>query len=138
VLSTGRGILNDPLRFALVALGGSLGAVLRYLLSGYAQQLSRNSSFPIGTLIVNILGCFTIGFLSELAENHGLFRADARLFTFVGILGGFTTFSAFGNETIMLLRQSENLAAIANIGAHIVLCLGAVWLGRAIAFAIWR
>jgi len=138
VLSTGRGILFDPLRYALVALGGSLGAVLRYMLSGYAQQIGRNSSFPIGTLVVNIVGCFTIGFLSELAENHGLLRADARLFTVVGVLGGFTTFSAFGNETINLLRQSENLAAIANIAGHIVLCLGAVWLGRATAYSIWR
>ena len=126
------------MRIALVALGGSLGAVLRYLLSGYAQQISRNSSFPVGTLVVNILGCLTIGFLSELAENHGFFTAETRAFAFIGVLGGFTTFSAFGNETMNLLHQGESLPATMNIAAHVVLCLGAVWLGRSIAFAIWR
>ena len=126
------------MRIALIALGGSLGAVLRYLVSGVAQQLSRSSSFPIGTLVVNVIGCFTIGFLAELAENHGLFTANSRMFVFVGILGGFTTFSAFGNETINLFRQTENLSAIANIAGHVVLCLGAVWVGRAVAYTIWR
>jgi CrcB protein len=125
-------------RLALVALGGSLGAVLRYLLGGFAQQLSKSSSFPVGTLVVNVLGCWTAGFLAQLAEEHGLFSGEARLFVFIGLLGGFTTFSAFGNETILLFRQTENIAATANIAAHVFLCLGAVWLGRTIAFAIWR
>jgi fluoride exporter len=120
-------------KILLVGVGGFLGSVARYLLGGYAQQLSGGASFPYGTLAVNVLGCFVIGFLAELAEARGVFSPESRALVFVGLLGGFTTFSAFGNETVNLLRDGQTPLALANVAAHIVIGLGAVWLGRAAA-----
>lgn len=87
---------------------------------------------------MNLIGCLVIGFLSQLADSRGVFTAETRALVFVGALGGFTTFSTFGNETMNFLRDGENFPAILNVGAHIILGLGAVWLGRAIAYWIWR
>jgi len=122
----------------LVGTGGFIGSVLRYLVSGYVQQITRSIQFPYGTLAVNLIGCFIIGFLSQLADAHGVFTAESRALVFVGVLGGFTTFSTFGNETLNFLREGENFSALVNVGAHIVLGLGAVWLGRNAAYLIWR
>lgn len=122
----------------LIGIGGFLGSVLRYWVSGYVQQLSRSVDFPYGTLVVNVLGCLTIGFLSQLVETRGLFTSQARAFVFIGLLGGFTTFSTFGNESINLLRDGENVFALGNVAAHLALGLGAVWFGRTLAFLIWR
>lgn len=124
--------------FLLVGAGGFIGSVLRYWLSGYIQQLAKNTIFPFGTLLVNFLGCLLIGFLSQLAEEYGIFTVETRLLVFVGILGGFTTFSTFSNETMNLLRDGQNLLAFGNITGHFVLGLGAVWVGRSIAYLIWR
>ncbi len=121
----------------LVGIGGFIGSAIRYLLSGYVQQSSK-SIFPFGTLTVNVIGCFVIGFLSQLAENRGVFSSEARAFVFIGILGGFTTFSSFGNETLNLARDGENLSAFANIGLNVFLGLLAVWLGRTVSTLIWR
>lgn len=122
----------------LVGAGGFIGSVFRYWLSSYVQQISKSVSFPYGTLTVNLLGCLVIGVLAQLADSRGVFTPEARAFVFIGILGGFTTFSSFGNETINLFRGSENLEGIANVIAHIVLGLGAVWLGRVMAAWIWK
>ncbi|MBI5712011.1 MAG: fluoride efflux transporter CrcB [Chloroflexi bacterium] len=122
----------------LVGAGGFIGSVARYWLSSYVQQISKSVSFPYGTLTVNLLGCLVIGVLAQLADSRGVFTPEARAFVFIGILGGFTTFSSFGNETINLFRGSENLEGIANVIAHIVLGLGAVWLGRVMAAWIWK
>ena len=122
----------------LVGLGGFLGSVLRYLFSGYVQGLLKTAEFPYGTIVVNITGCLVIGFLSQLAESQGLFTSETRAFLFIGFLGGFTTFSTFGNETMYLLRDGENLLAVFNIAVHIAFGLGAVWLGRMFAYLIWR
>jgi CrcB protein len=121
----------------LAGLGGFIGSSLRYVVTGYVQQTSHSISFPYGTLAVNLIGCFIIGFLSQLAESRGVFTAESRTFVFVGLLGGFTTFSAFGNETMNLWRDGQNTFALANIAAHLVLGLGAVWISRALAFQIW-
>lgn len=121
-----------------VALGGALGSVLRYLLGTWTQALTRSIDFPYGTLLVNLLGCFAIGFLAQLAESRGAFTSDTRMFVFIGLLGGFTTFSSFGNETINLLREGETWNALANVGANVIFGLLLVWLGRAIAYWIWR
>src|SRR5690349_4291321 len=125
-------------KLLVVGLGGFIGSVLRYLVSGYVQQIAKSIAFPYGTLAVNVIGCFIIGFLSYLAEAHGVFTAESRAFVFIGILGGFTTFSTFGNETMNFLRAGENFPALINIGAHLWLGLGAVWLGRNAAYFIWR
>jgi len=125
-------------KLLVIGLGGFIGSVLRYLVSGYVQQISRSVQFPYGTLVVNVVGCFIIGFLSQLADARGVFSAEARAFVFIGILGGFTTFSTFGNETLNFLREEENFPALVNVGAHLLLGLGAVWLGRNVAYSIWR
>lgn len=122
----------------IVALGGALGSVFRYLLGTYAQTLSKSIDFPYGTLAVNLLGCFVIGFLSQLAETRGAFTSEARTFIFIGILGGFTTFSSFGNDTINLLHDGETFNALANVGANVIFGLILVWLGRTAAYWIWR
>lgn len=122
----------------IVALGGALGSVFRYLLGTWTQGLSKSIDFPYGTLAVNLLGCFLIGFLAQLAEARGAFGSESRLFVFIGILGGFTTFSSFGNETVNLLREGGTLNALANVGANVIVGLLLVWLGRTVAFWIWR
>ena len=124
-------------RIILIGLGGFIGSVLRYLVSGYVQDLSGSIGFPYGTLAVNLAGCFIIGFLSYLADMRGVFTVETRALVFVGVLGGFTTFSTFGNETLNLLRDGENIYALLNIGIHILFGLGFVWLGRTAAFLIW-
>ncbi len=121
----------------LAGIGGFIGSTLRYAATGYVQQLGRSIVFPSGTLAVNLIGCFIIGFLSQLAESRGLFTAESRTFVFVGILGGFTTFSAFGNETMNLWRDGQSTLALANVAAHLLLGLGAVWISRALAYQIW-
>ena len=121
-----------------VALGGALGSVFRYLLGTWTQTMSRSIDFPYGTLTVNLIGCFVIGFLAQLVEARGAFTSESRAFVFIGILGGFTTFSSFGNDTINLLRDGETANALANVGANVIVGLILVWLGRTCAFWIWR
>ncbi|MBK9949827.1 MAG: fluoride efflux transporter CrcB [Nitrospira sp.] len=122
----------------LIGTGGFIGSILRYLVSGYAQQLSKSIQFPFGTLAVNILGCALVGFLAELADQRGVITGETRAFLIVGLLGGFTTFSAFGNETMNLLRDGELWLACGNIIGHTVLGLGAVWLGYSTAYLLWK
>ena len=124
--------------FIIVAFGGALGSAFRYLFGSWVQALSRSIDFPYGTLAVNLLGCFVIGFLAQLAEVRGAFTSEARLFVFIGILGGFTTFSSFANDSVNLMREGELLNALANIGANVILGLILVWLGRTVAYWIWR
>jgi CrcB protein len=126
------------IKLLLIGTGGFIGSVLRYLVSGSVQAASQSVAFPYGTLAVNVVGCFFIGFLSELAESRSLFSPETRAFLVVGILGGFTTFSAFGNETMNLLRDGERTLAMMNVGAQMLFGIGAVWLGYTLAYAIWR
>ena len=125
-------------KLILAGIGGAVGSILRYSVSGIVQDFSKSITFPYGTLAVNLIGCLAIGFLSQLAESRGYFTAESRTLVFVGVLGGFTTFSAFGNETMNLWREGESALAALNIVAHLVLCLAAVWLGRSVAFQIWK
>ena len=124
-------------RIFLVGIGGFVGSVLRYLASGYVQNLSGSVGFPYGTLFVNLAGCFVIGFLSYLADMRGVFTAETRALVFVGVLGGFTTFSTFGNESMNLLRDGEKISTFFYVGAHIFFGIGLVWLGRTAAYLIW-
>jgi len=125
-------------RVLLIGVGGFAGSVLRYWLSGLAQDAARDSLFPWGTLAVNLLGCLAIGALVQLAEARGAFSAETRLFLATGLLGGFTTFSAFGNETLNLLRDAEHGLAAANVLANVILGLSCVQLGRVAAQLVWR
>jgi len=125
-------------RILFVGAGGFVGAILRYLVGGYVQSIFDSATFPYGTLFVNVSGCFVIGLLSQMIEDIGLLGPQGRAFVIIGILGGYTTYSSFGNETINLARDKERLLALANLGGHILLALPAVWLGRLIAQLIWR
>ena len=120
-----------------VGVGGFLGSIFRYLLSGLVQEWTKRDDFPLGTLVVNLIGCLSVGLLSQLAEARGAFSPETRAFVFIGILGGFTTFSAFGNETMNLWRDKQTFLAMANVAAHVVLGLGMVWLGRVLGDKIW-
>ena len=102
------------------------------------QQLSKGLQFSFGTLAVNVVGCALVGFLAELADQRSLILDETRGFLIVGILGGFTTFSAFGNETMNLLRSGELWLAGANIAGHILLSLIAVWFGYSAAALILK
>ena len=125
-------------KLLLIGLGGFAGALLRYTVSGVVQNWSNSVSFPYGTLATNLLGCLFIGLLSQLAEAYGYFSPETRGFVFVGLLGAFTTYSTFGNESINLIRDGEGMLSLVNIGLHLVLGLGAVWVGRMMAFSFWR
>lgn len=114
---------------ALVAgIGGFLGAMLRYGLAGLAQRWA-NDAFPLGTLAVNLLGCLLIGACMFLVEYRLLLGPNIRIFLTIGILGGFTTFSAFGYESFVLLRDGEYWTALLNVAANVVGGMVAVLLG---------
>jgi fluoride exporter len=126
------------LTILFIGLGGALGSIARYLVSTWVQTAVKSVIFPFGTLVVNLAGCFVIGFLAQLAEARGVFTSESRAFVFIGLLGGFTTFSSFGNETLNLARGGEIWNALANIGLNVVIGLFAVWLGRTVAYLIWK
>ncbi len=113
----------------LVGTGGFIGASLRFLVSGLVQRLDPLGTFPYGTLSVNVIGCFVIGVLGAMADARGVFGPSARLVIFLGVLGGFTTFSTFAYETLALLRDGEALRAGANVVASVSLSMIFVWLG---------
>lgn len=118
---------------ALVGLGGSVGAVLRFALSGLVHRLVPSVTLPIGTLCVNVVGCLVIGFLGGLVETRQLFGPQSRMFLFIGVLGSFTTFSTFAYETLALTQQADFLRASGNVLIQVVLCLACAWLGFAVS-----
>jgi CrcB protein len=118
-------------KLLIVGVGSFLGGMARYALSGLVHRYA-GAGFPYGTLVVNVVGCFFIGAVLHLVEDRTLLGPDARLFVAVGLLGGFTTFSAFGYETIELLRGSELRLALLNVAGNVLLGLAAVWLGRTV------
>jgi fluoride exporter len=122
----------------IVGIGGFIGSVLRYLFSGWVQQFSKSLDFPYGTLAVNLIGCFVIGILGELAEARGILTSETRLLVFIGLLGGFTTFSSFGNDTLNLARSGQMFNALANVSVNVMFGLLLVWLGRTLAYLVWR
>ncbi|GIV59053.1 MAG: putative fluoride ion transporter CrcB [Rhodothermaceae bacterium] len=115
------------LKLALIAAGGAVGAVLRYVLSGLIQQWA-GPDFPWGTLGVNVAGSFVIGLLWALAE-YASFGPRWTPFVFVGVIGAFTTFSTYALECVNLLRDGEVRLALLNLLASNLLALGAVVLG---------
>lgn len=114
---------------ALVGSGGFAGAIFRYGLSGFIHRKVSLTTFPYGTLAVNLLGCLLIGVFAGLVESRQLFGPEFRRFVLIGLLGGFTTWSTFGYETFVMLREAEYLRAAGNIGVHLVLGLALVWIG---------
>ena len=117
---------------ALVGLGGAIGSIARHLLATWTVQAAAPQKFPLGTFAVNLLGCLAAGLLAGWAERHpGWPSPELRLLMMVGILGGFTTFSAFGLETVQLLRRGDWLVA----GGYVC---GSVLLGLALVLLGWR
>ena len=125
-------------KIIIVGVGGFIGTVFRYLISGYVQNLTQSVAFPHGTLAVNLTGCFLIGIFSHLVESQAGMTAEMRLLLMVGLLGSFTTYSTFSNETMNLLQDQRLFLALINIGTHIFLGLSAVLLGRFTIITIWR
>jgi CrcB protein len=121
------------LQMGLVGIGGFAGAVLRFAASGWVHQVLPTSRFPVGTLAVNVAGCLAIGFLGGLAEVRHLFSPELRLLLFLGLLGGFTTFSTLAFETLTLARSEHWPLAVGNVVAHLVLGLGGAWLAYLLA-----
>ncbi len=120
------------LKLVMIAAGGAVGAILRYGLSGWAQKLS-DGSFPIGTLCVNLLGCFVIGVVGASFAGPHLIREEYRVALLVGLLGAFTTFSTFGWETFALANDGQVGLAAVNIVVSNAVGLVAVWLGYRMA-----
>ena len=113
----------------LVGVGGAIGAMLRYIV-GTVVQAGAGPGFPWGTLAVNVVGCLCAGVASALADRRGDLTPEIRALLVVGVLGGFTTFSAFANETAHAARTGATAMAVLNVLANVGLCLAAVWGGR--------
>jgi CrcB protein len=120
-----------------IAIGSALGGMARYWCSGVAARLI-GETFPWGTIIVNIVGSFIIGFFATLTGPDGRIFADTltRQFVMIGFCGGYTTFSSFSLQTLALVQDGEWLLASANIALSVIACLLAVWAGYALAASI--
>ncbi len=116
------------MRILWVALGGAIGSVGRYLLDGGVYRLLP-ATFPFGTALVNVIGCLAFGLVVGTAEERFVVGSIARTFVLIGVLGGFTTFSAFAFETFQLLRDGELVPALINAAGQVVAGLLALWLG---------
>jgi fluoride exporter len=120
-----------------IAVGSALGGISRYGCSGLFARLI-GETFPWGTLIVNVVGSFIIGFFATLTDPGGRFFAGSvtRQFVMTGFCGGFTTFSSFSLQTLNLMNDGEWLRAGANVGGSVACCLVAVWAGHLLAASI--
>lgn len=119
-------------KIVYIAAGGALGSILRYVISGWVQS-AAGSSFPAGTLLVNATGCLAIGFLATVFTGPILIREEYRVAILIGVLGGFTTFSTYGRETLALAADRQYAFAGLNILLSNTLGLTGVWLGTRIA-----
>jgi len=115
-------------KYLLISIGGAFGSVMRYVIQGWVQRLG-NGTFPVGTLAVNVIGCFAIGILSAIFAGPTLIREEYRIGLTIGILGGFTTFSTLGLETFNLTNGGQFRMALANMGLSCGLGFAAVWVG---------
>lgn len=119
----------------MIFLGSGVGGMLRYGVSLGMHGLVK-TTFPVGTLIVNITGCLAMGFLA-VALSGPLVREEHRAMLLIGLLGGYTTFSAFGRETISLLHNGQIAAALLNIALSNILGIAGVWLGWSIGMRVY-
>jgi CrcB protein len=128
------------LQYLVIGLGGALGSMLRFGVGSLIDSNVQKSGyiFPWGTVIVNITGCFIIGFVFTIstAEGRLMLSPLTRNFITIGILGGYTTFSSFSWQTLSLAQSGQFLAAAANVVLSVVLCLAGVWLGATLAGSI--
>lgn len=119
----------DLIKILAVGSGGFIGAVFRYLISLFVLSQVPDTKFPIGTVTANLIGCLVIGFLAGLFELKSWGNPEFRLFIFVGVLGGFTTFSTFSHETFLLFENGKLLMSMANLAVQVILGLAFVWAG---------
>ena len=119
----------------IVGSGGFIGTVLRYLVQVYAEKL-MNSTFPLGTLLVNVAGSFLIGIIYAFAEKGNLMNSEWRIFLAVGICGGFTTFSTFAMDNLNLMKDNSLLQLMLYTGGSLFLGIMAVYLGIILTRAI--
>jgi len=122
-------------RLIIIGLGGFIGAILRFVISGLVQD--GFTTFPIGTLFVNVAGSFFLSFIMYSTEYLGLFSDETRIFLTIGLLGSFTTMSTFSYESFRLLEQ-KSWMFILNVVLTITLTLFAVFLGKTVAISMWR
>lgn len=115
------------MKIILLLTGGAIGTLARYALSGFTHKI-YTGAFPMGTLAVNLLGSLVIGFLWGISESRNI-SPNYRTFAFIGLLGGFTTFSSYALETMNLIRSNEIRQAITNILANNILGLVLVFAG---------
>jgi CrcB protein len=118
--------------YLLIVVGGVVGANARYLVSQWAAR-RWTAGFPVGTLLVNVVGSFVLGLLSPLVAAGSAGGADARLLVGTGFCGAFTTFSTFAYEAVALARGGRRRPAALNVGGTVALCLGAAGLGVLLA-----
>ena len=123
------------MNLVIIALGGALGAVSRFLL-GNAVSKAIGSALPYGTFVVNVIGCFAMGLLMTIIVDRELLPASWCLFLCVGLLGGFTTFSSFAYEGLMLLNEGRLLAVLTYVGGSVGLGLVAAAAGVLCARAV--
>jgi len=109
-----------------------VGSALRYTLSGFVHRMVPFSDFPYGTLVVNLVGCLAIGLLAGLTESRQVIGPELRIFLFLGLLGGFTTYSTFAYEGVELLQHGEFAKVLASVMVHVLVGFLAVWFGHAI------
>jgi CrcB protein len=114
--------------FLFVFVGGGLGSVARYSLGRWINSLHTHH-FPFGTLVANIVACFTLGLLIGLADHRQLFSPNTRLFWTVGFCGGFSTFSTFSHETLALIQGGFHISSIIYVIVSLLLCVAAIYLG---------
>jgi CrcB protein len=126
--------MNFSPLYLIIGIGSALGGVARYGL-GLLAVSAWGPEFPWGTIIINVAGSFIIGFFATITGPEGrlLVGTAARQFVMIGFCGGFTTFSSFSLETVSLLSSGRLLAAGANAGLSVIVCLFAVWLGHTLA-----
>lgn len=120
----------------LVGVGGAIGAILRYVIGGWAQSFT--SSFPLGTLVVNVMGSFLISIVLFGTEFQGWFSDDMRIFLAIGIMGSFTTMSSFNYESFKLGEQGELMLAFLSLLGNYVGGLLAIFLGRSLILSIGK
>ncbi len=116
----------------LIALGGAFGSACRYLLTS-AVLGATGTLFPLGTFVVNIVGCGVFGAIAGASEGRDLLTPETRALLLAGVLGGFTTFSSYMNESVVLVREGQFVWAALNLGGQVVIGFVVFWIAHAIA-----